>query len=112
MLRFRQKLPALPALLAVVVALALANPFCCHFLPAFAAEAAQTETAFDARDTECAGKPEAVTEDDLSVPPPMLLALWRPAALTAQVAAALRPTESDHAPEPAARVILFGNLRL
>lgn len=87
MLLLRRRFSALFAACAALVALAVANPFCCHLLPAFAAEAVQTETAFDARDACCAGKPEAVHEDVLAVPPPPPLAVWWAAVVPVSVLA-------------------------
>jgi hypothetical protein len=59
------------AVLTAVLALALANPFCCHLLPFYSAEVVQTETAFDTVDASCAGKPEAVADGGLvlALPP-------------------------------------------
>lgn len=52
--------PLSPAFLVGTLVFALANPFCCCFLPAFETEAAQREMSWDAADKGCPGKPEAV----------------------------------------------------
>jgi hypothetical protein len=52
----------------VLVALALLNPYCCKFLPYFAAEAVQTEENVEGEDQLCPGKPEAVRDEDSGAP--------------------------------------------
>lgn len=71
----RLRLAPSTAVFAAVLALALANPFCCHLLPFFQAEVVQTETAFDTVDATCAGKPKAQRADDLLVVPPPVMGL-------------------------------------
>ena len=55
--------PLSPAFLVGALVFALTNPFCCCFLPAFEAEAAQREMAWDAADNRCPGKLEAVPSE-------------------------------------------------
>lgn len=47
-------------LLVLVVVLAVLNPFCCRFLPYFAADVLQTEQTVESQDTFCPGKPKAI----------------------------------------------------
>jgi hypothetical protein len=56
------------ALLGLVVAIAVLNPFCCRFLPYYAADVLQTEETAEAEDELCPGKPKAV-RDELAVLP-------------------------------------------
>ncbi len=56
------------ALLGLVVVLAVLNPFCCRFLPYYAADVLQTEETVEAEDELCPGKPKAV-RDELAVLP-------------------------------------------
>lgn len=50
--------------LVLLVALAVLNPYCCRFLPYFAADVLQTEETIEAEDELCPGKPKAVRDED------------------------------------------------
>ena len=66
--RARRRPFRLPALLVALVALSVLNPFCCKFLPFFAADVLQTEENVEGEDELCPGKPKAV-RDELAVLP-------------------------------------------
>ena len=72
----RSSLARCATLLTIFTVLALANPFCCHLLPHFAAEQAQAEVAFDGMDQKCPGKPDAQRECVLKVGEPLPAELW------------------------------------
>jgi hypothetical protein len=62
----RRRFPVLPVMF---VALAILNPYCCKFLPYFAADVLQTELNVEGEDRPCPGKPKAVRDEEAVVPP-------------------------------------------
>lgn len=86
------------ALLVLVVALAVLNPFCCRLLPYFSPDALQTERTVESRDAFCPGKPEAVRVD-LTVFAPEIREIAAAGSTRIRSAAG----ESSRLPSPALR---------
>jgi hypothetical protein len=70
MLKFaRRPVMTFPAWLAVVTALALCNPYCCHLLPFFNGFESSAQVQMDAAQEFCPGKPVKTPKLDLLVVP-------------------------------------------
>jgi hypothetical protein len=85
----------LVAVLTVAVVGALLNPFCCAFMPRFAAEAAQAETAFDGLDKLCAGKPKSVRAEAEVFSAPLLAVVEELFSIRVAPSAPLRQASGD-----------------
>jgi hypothetical protein len=84
---------SLPLPWVLLVALAVVNPYCCKYLPFFAADVLQTEENVEAEDELCPGKPKALRDEDSLVPPGVEpgFASGSPLAVPRSLAAAPEP---------------------
>lgn len=103
-----------PLPLVLLVALAVLNPYCCKFLPYFAADVLQTEENVEAEDELCPGKPKALRDEDVMVPPETDLgvAVGSPSVVPRSLATAPEPWPRMPAGPSLSRHKIFGIYRV